>query len=81
MWTFRRKSISSNTKAINKLIAARLMADTMGVPTLMWLELMPIRQFINSATLMKEMKIYYWRTATGFYVEAGIEQGIDRGLS
>jgi isocitrate lyase len=78
------KVLVPTQEAINKLIAARLAADTMGVPTLI-----VARTDADAANLLtsdideRDRKfITGERTPEGFfYVEAGIEQGIDRGLS
>ena len=78
------KVLVPTQEAINKLIAARLAADTMGVPTLIL-----ARTDADAANLLtsdideRDRKfITGERTPEGFfYVEAGIEQGIDRGLS
>ena len=78
------KVLVPTQEAINKLIAARLAADTMGVPTLI-----VARTDADAANLLtsdideRDRKIITGeRTPEGFfYVEAGIEQGIDRGLS
>ncbi len=78
------KVLVPTQEAINKLIAARLAADTMGVPTLI-----VARTDADAANLLtsdideRDRKfITGERTPEGFfYVEAGIGQGIDRGLS
>ena len=78
------KVLVPTQEAINKLIAARLAADTMGVPTLI-----VARTDADAANLLtsdideRDRKfITGERTPEGFfYVEAGFEQGIDRGLS
>ena len=78
------KVLVPTQEAINKLIAARLAADTMRVPTLI-----VARTDADAANLLtsdideRDRKfITGERTPEGFfYVEAGIEQGIDRGLS
>ena len=78
------KVLVPTQEAINKLIAARLAADTMGVPTLI-----VARTDADAANLLtsdideRERKfITGERSPEGFfYVEAGIEQGINRGLS
>ena len=78
------KVLVPTQEAINKLISARLAADTMGVPTLI-----VARTDADAANLLtsdideRDRKfITGERTPEGFfYVEAGIEQGIDRGLS
>ena len=78
------KVLVPTQEAINKLIAARLAADTMGVPTLI-----VARTDADAANLLtsdideRDRKfITGERTPEGFfYIEAGIGQGIDRGLS
>ena len=78
------KVLVPTQEAINKLIAARLAADTMGVPTLI-----VARTDADAANLLtsdideRDRKfITGERSPEGFfYVEAGIEQGINRGLS
>jgi isocitrate lyase len=78
------KVLVSTEEAINKLIAARLAADTEGVPTIII-----ARTDANAATLLqsdndaRDHKFMTGeRSAEGFhYVNAGIEQAIDRGLS
>ncbi|RXR23317.1 MULTISPECIES: isocitrate lyase [Flavobacterium] len=78
------KVLVPTQEAINKLIAARLAADTMGVPTLII-----ARTDADAANLLtsdideRDQKFVTGeRTAEGFYyVNAGIAQGIDRGLS
>jgi isocitrate lyase len=70
--------------AINKLIAARLAADVMGVPTVLI-----ARTDANAATLLqadydpRDQKFLAGeRSSDGFFqVNAGIDQAIDRGLS
>lgn len=78
------KVLVPTTEAINKLIAARLAADVMGVPTLLI-----ARTDADAADLLtsdidpRDHKFVTGeRTTEGFYqVRAGLEQGIDRGLS
>ncbi len=78
------KVLVSTEEAVNKLIAARLAADTEGVPTIII-----ARTDANAATLLqsnhdeRDHKFMTGeRSAEGFhYVNAGIEQAIDRGLS
>ena len=78
------KVLVPTQEAINKLIAARLAADTMGVPTLI-----VARTDADAANLLTSdiderdrQFITGERSPEGFfYVEAGIEQGINRGLS
>jgi isocitrate lyase len=70
--------------AINKLVAARLAADVMGVPTVLI-----ARTDADAANLLqadfdeRDRKFLTGsRTSDGFYeVRAGLEQAIDRGLS
>jgi isocitrate lyase len=78
------KVLVSTEEAVNKLIAARLAADTEGVPTVII-----ARTDANAATLLqtthdeRDQKFLTGeRSAEGFYyVNAGIDQAIDRGLS
>ncbi len=78
------KVLVPTQEAINKLIAARLAADVMGVPTLI-----VARTDADAANLLtsdideRDHKfITGERTSEGFYyVNCGVEQGIDRGLS
>jgi isocitrate lyase len=78
------KVLVSTEEAVNKLIAARLAADIEGVPTVII-----ARTDANAATLLqsdndeRDHKFMTGeRSAEGFhYVNAGIEQAIDRGLS
>jgi isocitrate lyase len=78
------KVLVPTQEAINKLIAARLAADTMNVPTLI-----VARTDADAANLLtsdideRDRKFLTGeRTSEGFFhVHAGIEQGIDRGLS
>lgn len=78
------KVLVPTQEAINKLIAARLAADVMGVPTLIL-----ARTDADAANLLtsdideRDRKfITGERTAEGFYyVNCGVAQGIDRGLS
>jgi isocitrate lyase len=78
------KVLVPTQEAINKLIAARLAADVMGVPTLI-----VARTDADAANLItsdideRDRKfITGERSPEGFfYVNCGIEQGIDRGLS
>ena len=78
------KVLVPTQEAINKLVAARLAADTMGVPTLI-----VARTDADAANLLtsdiderdREF-ITGERSPEGFfYVKPGIEQGISRGLS
>jgi isocitrate lyase len=78
------KVLVSTEEAVNKLIAARLAADTEGVPTVII-----ARTDANAATLLQTSHderdhkfLTGERSAEGFYyVNAGIDQAIDRGLS
>jgi isocitrate lyase len=78
------KVLVPTQEAINKLVAARLAADVMGVPTLLI-----ARTDADAANLLtsdideRDHKfITGKRTSEGFFeVKAGIQQGIDRGLS
>ncbi|UJH69298.1 isocitrate lyase [Muricauda sp. SCSIO 65647] len=78
------KVLVPTQEAVNKLIAARLAADVMGVPTLII-----ARTDADAANLLtsdideRDHKfITGERSPEGFfYVKNGLEQGIDRGLS
>lgn len=78
------KVLVPTQEAINKLIAARLATDVMGVPTVI-----VARTDADAANLLtsdvdeRDRKfITGERTSEGFFhVKNGIEQGIDRGLS
>jgi isocitrate lyase len=78
------KVLVTTQEAINKLVAARLAADVMGVPTIII-----ARTDANAATLItsdhdiRDQKfITGGRSTEGFYyVNNGIEQAIDRALS
>lgn len=79
------KVLVPTQEAIQKLVAARLAADTMGVPTLVL-----ARTDADAANLLtadvderdREFILDGDRTAEGFYrVHAGLEQAISRGLS
>ena len=78
------KVLVPTQEAIQKLVAARLAADIMGVPTVLL-----ARTDANAANLLtsdideRDQKfITGERTAEGFYVtRAGLDQAIDRGLS
>ncbi len=78
------KVLVPTQEAINKLVAARLAADVMGVPTLII-----ARTDADAANLLtsdvdeRDRKFLTGeRTAEGFFhVNNGLEQGIDRGLS
>ena len=78
------KVLVPTQEAINKLIAARLAADVMGTPTIV-----VARTDADAANLLtsdidpRDAKfITGEKTGEGFfYVNCGVEQGIDRGLS
>jgi len=78
------KVLVPTQEAIQKLVAARLAADTMGVPTIVL-----ARTDANAAALLtsdfdeRDQRFCTGeRTAEGFYVtKPGIEQAIDRGIS
>ena len=78
------KVLVPTQEAIQKLTAARLAADVMGVPTVLL-----ARTDANAAALLTtdiderdQRFITGDRTAEGFYVtKAGLDQAIDRGLS
>lgn len=78
------KVLVPTREAINKLVAARLAADVLNVPTLL-----VARTDANAAALLtsdideRDRKfIQGERTSEGFYkVKAGLDQGIDRGLA
>jgi len=78
------KVLVPTQEAINKLIAARLAADTMGVPTLL-----VARTDADAANLItSDIDDRDKRFVTGersnegfYYVNCGLEQAIDRGLS
>ncbi|WP_341907901.1 isocitrate lyase [Fluviicola taffensis] len=78
------KVLVPTQEAINKLIAARLAADVMGVPTLI-----VARTDADAANLLtsdideRDLKFVTGeRSPEGFfYVNNGLQQGIDRGLS
>lgn len=78
------KVLVPTTEAIQKLVAARLAADVLGVPTIL-----VARTDANAATLITSDVDDYdkefttgERTVEGFYtVRAGIEQAISRGLA
>lgn len=78
------KVLVPTQEAINKLVAARLATDVMGVPTLVIARTdAEAANLITSDIDPRDHKfITGERTAEGFYhVKNGIEQGIDRGLS
>ncbi|MEX0275418.1 MAG: isocitrate lyase [Flavobacteriaceae bacterium] len=78
------KVLVPTQEAINKLIAARLAADVMGIPTIII-----ARTDADAANLLtSDIDPRDHRFVTGerspegfFYVKNGLEQGIDRGLS
>jgi len=78
------KVLVSTSEAVQKLVAARLAADVLGVPTVL-----VARTDANAATLITSDIDEYdrefttgERTVEGFYtVRAGIEQAISRGLA
>ena len=78
------KVLVPTQEAVQKLVAARLAADTMGVPTVLL-----ARTDANAANLLtsdvddRDKKFLTGeRTAEGFFVtQAGLDQAIDRGLS
>ena len=78
------KVLVSTTEAVQKLVAARLAADVLGVPTVL-----VARTDANAATLITSDVDEYdrefttgERTVEGFFgVRAGIEQAISRGLA
>ena len=78
------KVLVPTQEAVQKLVAARLAADTMGVPTIVL-----ARTDANAASLLTsdvderdQRFVTGERTAEGFYVtNAGLDQAIDRGLS
>jgi isocitrate lyase len=78
------KVLVPTQEAINKLVAARLAADVMNVPTLIIARTdADAANLITSDIDERDKKfITGERTAEGFfYVNCGLEQGIDRGLS
>jgi isocitrate lyase len=78
------KVLVPTQEAINKLIAARLAADVMNVPTLIIARTdADAANLITSDVDERDRKfITGERTSEGFfYVNCGVEQGIDRGLS
>ena len=78
------KVLVPTQEAVQKLVAARLAADTMGVPTVVL-----ARTDANAANLLTsdvdsrdQRFVTGERTAEGLYVtRAGLDQAIDRGLS
>ena len=78
------KVLIPTQEAIHKLVAARLATDVMGVPTLIIARTdADAANLITSGIDERDRKFLTGeRTAEGFYyVNAGLEQGIDRGLS
>jgi isocitrate lyase len=78
------KVLVPTQEAVQKLVAARLAADTMGIPTVLL-----ARTDANAANLLTsdvderdKRFVTGERTAEGLYVtKAGLDQAIDRGLS
>ncbi|MEM6359591.1 MAG: isocitrate lyase [Bacteroidota bacterium] len=78
------KVLVPTQEAINKLLAARLAADVLGVPTLLVARTdAEAANLITSDIDPRDQKFIEGdRTAEGFFhVKNGLEQGIDRGLS
>ena len=78
------KVLVPTQEAINKLAAARLAADVMGVPSIIIARTdADAANLITSDIDERDRKFIYGnRTSEGFYqVKNGIEQAIDRGLS
>lgn len=78
------KVLVPTQEAINKLLAARLAADVLGVPTLLVARTdAEAANLITSDIDVRDQKfIKGERTSEGFFeVRNGLEQGIDRGLS
>lgn len=78
------KVLVPTQEAINKLVAARLGADVMNVPTILVARTdAEAANLITSDIDERDTKFIYGdRTSEGFYkVKNGLEQGIDRGLS
>jgi isocitrate lyase len=79
------KVLVPTQEAINKLVAARLAADVMGVPTLVIARTdAEAANLITSDIDPRDSKfiVSQERTNEGFFnVKNGLEQGIDRGLS
>ncbi len=78
------KVLVPTQEAINKLLAARLAADVLGVPTLLVARTdAEAANLITSDIDPRDQKFIDGdRTAEGFFhVKNGLEQGIDRGLS
>ncbi|WP_299465768.1 isocitrate lyase [uncultured Microscilla sp.] len=78
------KVLVPTTEAINKLVAARLASDVMGVPTVLVARTdADAAQLLTSDVDPRDHKFLTGeRSHEGFYyVKSGIEQAIDRGLS
>ncbi|WP_266366813.1 isocitrate lyase [Tellurirhabdus rosea] len=80
------KVLVPTQEAINKLVAARLAADVMGVPTVLVARTdAEAANLITSDIDERDLKFIQTgrgRTSEGFFhVHNGLEQGIDRGLS
>ncbi len=78
------KVLVPTQEAINKLVAARLAADVLGVPTLVIARTdADAANLITSDTDERDREFLTGgRTAEGFYeVQAGLDQAISRGLS
>jgi isocitrate lyase len=78
------KVLVPTSEAINKLVSARLAADVMGVPTVLIARTdADAANLITSDIDSRDIKFMNGqRSSEGFYyVKAGIEQAIDRGLS
>ena len=78
------KVLVSTTEAVQKLVAARLAADVMGVPTLVMARTdADSAQLLTSDIDMRDRKFCTGeRTAEGFFrIKGGIESAIARGLA
>lgn len=78
------KVLVPTSEAINKLVAARLAADVLGVPTLIIArtDADAAGLLTSDVDLRDQRFITGKRTSEGFFeTKAGIEQAIDRGLS
>ena len=78
------KVLVPTSEAINKLVAARLASDVMGVPSVIIARTdADAAGLVRSDSDPRDHKFFTGeRTAEGFFkVKSGIEQGIDRGLS
>jgi len=78
------KVLVPTNEAINKLVAARLASDVMGVPTVIIARTdADAAGLVRSDSDPRDQKFFTGeRTLEGFFkVRAGLEQGIDRGLS